>query len=93
MQKLLLIAGLAAVLALNAAPLRAEEGDEDYRFHFRLEGMDELTQGLEEMLRALPMFETPFIDENGDIIIRRAPPLDLDRLFDPPAEEPEFADI
>lgn len=92
MRKLLLIVGLAALLA---PPAWADDPEEGYRFHFRLEGMDELTRGLEDMLRSLPMFETPYIDENGDIIIRRAPPLDLDldRLFDPLPEEPEFADI
>ena len=92
MRKLLLIVGLAALLA---PPAWADDADDGYRFHFRLEGMDELKHGLEDMLRSLPMFEAPYVDENGDIIIRRAPPLDLDldRLFDPPAEEPEFADI
>jgi hypothetical protein len=94
MRKLLLTTGMAAVLALAAGPALAEDPDESYRFEFRMEeGLDKLKDGLEEMLRSLPRYERPYIDENGDIIIRRLPPFefDLDRLFGP--EEPEFADI
>jgi hypothetical protein len=49
-------------------------------------------QDMDEFLRAIPRFEAPFIDENGDIIIRRAPPGPGFEPFQRPAE-PEFADI
>ena len=94
MRKLLLTMGVAG-LVLGAAPAaRADEQGEDWQnqFNFRLEGFDKLMQGMDDLLKSIPRYQAPIIDENGDIIIRRAP---RERGFDPftrPAE-PEFADI
>jgi hypothetical protein len=98
MSRFLRLTGLATglLLAAPAAGL-ADESDKDWRerfqYDFRIEGLDKLMQGVDELLRSVPRFETPFIDENGDIIIRRAPPRGLEwDPFQPPAD-PDFADI
>ena len=97
MRKILLLTGLTGVLLLGGAPAApAEEQDEDWQqhFQFRLEGLDQLMQGMDDLLRSIPRFEAPYIDENGDIIIRRAPPgPGLDPWFRNQPTEPEFADI
>jgi hypothetical protein len=98
MRKILLLTGLTGVLLLDGAPAAmAEEQDEDWRdqfeYDFQIEGLDKLMQGMDEFLRSIPRFEAPYIDENGDIVIRRAPPLEPE--FNPfrRPTEPEFADI
>jgi hypothetical protein len=97
MRKILLLTGLTGVLLLGGAPAAlAEERDDDWRerFDFRIEGLDKLMQGMDDLLRSIPRFEAPYIDENGDIIIRRAPPgPGLDEWFRNQPREPEFADI
>jgi hypothetical protein len=95
MGKLLLMTGLAGVLLMAGAPTgRADDQDKGWQYDFRIEGLDKLMQGMDEFLRSIPRFEAPFIDENGDIIIRRAPPEDpgLDEWFRRQPREPEFAD-
>jgi hypothetical protein len=99
MRRILLLTGLTGVLLLAGVPVAmAEEQDEDWRdrfdYDFRIDGLDELMQGMDEFLRSIPRFEAPYIDENGDIIIRRAPPgPGLDPWFRNQPTEPEFADI
>jgi len=95
MRRFLLTAGLtgALLLAGPAAGLAADQDDETWRYDFRIEGLDDLMQDMDRFLRAIPRFEAPYIDENGDIIIRRAPPIEPEASpFQRPAE-PEFADI
>ena len=94
MRKMLLTMGVAGLLIGAGQAAWADEQSDDWRdqFHFRLEGFDKLMQGMDDLLQSIPRYEAPIIDENGDIIIRRAP---REREFDPftwPAE-PEFADI
>jgi hypothetical protein len=98
MGKVLLLTGLVGALLL-AGPSAglADDQDEDWRdrfeYDFQIEGLDKLMQGMDEFLRSIPRFEAPYFDENGDIIIRRAPPLEPEfDLFRRPTE-PEFADI
>lgn len=45
------------------------------------EGMDKLLKALEQLLQAVPQYEPPIVNKNGDIIIRRKHP--------PPAPGPE----
>ena len=92
MRRILLSAGLTGVLLLGGAPAGLADEDDGWQYDFRIEGLDELMQDMDEFLRAIPRFEAPFIDENGDIIIRRAPPGSGLDPFQRPAE-PEFADI
>ena len=94
MRKLLMTMGLAGLVLCAGAAARADDqsGDWQNQFNFRLEGFDKLMQGMDDLLKSIPRYQAPIIDENGDIIIRRAP---REREFDPfvrPAE-PEFADI
>lgn len=49
------------------------------------EGVDKLLKALEQLLRAVPQYEPPFVNKNGDIIIRRRHPLPAPR----PEEKPE----
>ncbi len=93
MRKLLLTTGLAGLLLCAGQAARADEQGKDWQdqFHFRLEGLDKLMQGMDDLLRSIPRYQAPIIDDNGDIIIRRVP---REREFDPftrPAE-PEFVD-
>jgi len=94
MRKILLTAGLAGLLLGAGQAAWADDQGNDWQdqFHFRFENLDELMQGMDELLQSIPRYEAPIIDENGDIIIRRAP---REPGFDPfvRPEEPEFADI
>jgi hypothetical protein len=98
MGKLLLTIGLASLVLCAGQTARADDQDNDWQkqFQFRLEGFDEgldkLMQGMDDLLKSIPLYQTPIINDNGDIIIRRVP---RDFEYDPlqRAEEPEFADI
>ena len=93
MGKLLLTMGLAGLLLCAGQAVRADDqgGDWQDQFHFRLEGFDKLMQGMDDLLRSIPRYQAPIIDDNGDIIIRRVP---REREFDPFVRpvEPEFTD-
>jgi len=94
MRKILLTTGVAGLLLCSGQAVRADEQDKDWQhqFQFRLEGLDRLMQGMDDLLQSIPRYQAPIIDDNGDIIIRRAP---REREFDPSTRstEPEFADI
>jgi hypothetical protein len=97
MRKILLTMGVAGLLIAAGQAAWADDQENDWndwqdQFHFRLEGFDTLMQGMDELLQSIPRYEAPIIDENGDIIIRRAPRGWEFELFAPPAE-PEFQDI
>jgi len=93
MRRLLLTIGLAGAVLCAGGAAWADDQENDWQnqFHFRLEGLDKLMQGMDDLLKSIPRYQAPIIDDNGDIIIRRAP---REREFDPfvrPAE-PEFVD-
>jgi hypothetical protein len=94
MRKIMLTMGVAGLLLCTGQAARADDQGKDWQdqFNFRLEGFDKLMQGMDDLLKSIPRYQAPIIDENGDIIIRRAPP---EREFDPFVRptEPEFADI
>jgi hypothetical protein len=79
MRRLLILSALALVWTL-ARPVSAADNrsPED----LAVEGMDKMKQAFEELLRSIPRFDSPIITDDGDIIIRRQPPVDL-----PPAPE------
>jgi hypothetical protein len=94
MRKLVLTVGLAGLVLCAGQAAWADDQENDWQdqFHFRLEGLDELMQGMDELLQSIPRYEAPIVDENGDIIIRRAPRgPDFDPFVRP--AEPDFADI
>ena len=94
MRTILLTMGVAGLLIGAGQAAWADEQSDDWQqqFRFRLEGFDKLMQGMDDLLQSIPRYEAPIIDENGDIIIRRAP---RGPEFDPFTRpvEPEFADI
>ena len=94
MRKFVLTIGMAGLVLCAGQAARADEQGNDWQnqFNFRLEGLDKLMQGMDDLLKSIPRYQAPIIDDNGDIIIRRAP---SKPEFDPftRSEEPEFADI
>ena len=94
MGKILLTMGVAGLLLCAGQAARADDQNKDWpeQFRFRLEGLDKLMQGMDDLLKSIPRYQAPIIDDNGDIIIRRAP---REPEFDPFVRpvEPEFADI
>ena len=94
MRKILLSMGVAGLLLGAGQAAWADDQSDDWQqqFHFRLDDFDKLMQGMDDLLQSIPRYEAPIIDENGDIIIRRAP---REHEFDPFTwpDEPEFADI
>jgi hypothetical protein len=94
MRKFVLTMGIAGLVLSAGQAVRADEQGNDWQdqFNFRLEGLDKLMQGMDNLLKSIPRYQAPIIDDNGDIIIRRAP---SEPEFDPftRSEEPEFADI
>jgi hypothetical protein len=94
MRKILLTMGVAGLLVGAGQAAWADEQSDNWQqqFHFQLEGLDQLMQGMDELLQSIPRYEAPIIDENGDIIIRRAPREPESGPFTRPVG-PEFADI
>jgi hypothetical protein len=79
---LLIIISLAAAGAANAATEKPAWPDGDRLADDMREAGELIRQGLEKMLgsidstlRAMPRYELPTIDEDGNIIIRRKPPV------------------
>ena len=94
MRKILVTMGVAGLVLCAGQAARADDQSKDWeqQFHFRLHDLDKLMQGMDELLQSVPRYQAPIIDENGDIIIRRAP---REPEFDPftRAPNPDFADI
>lgn len=94
MRKFVLTMGIAGLVLCAGQAVRADEQGNDWQdqFNFRLEGLDKLMQGMDNLLKSIPRYQAPIIDDNGDIIIRRAP---HDPEFDPFTRlpDPNFADI
>lgn len=66
----------AAALALLIAfgppgPLAAQEKGDESPQALAGEAIDRLMRALDLLIGAIPQFEAPYINENGDIIIRR----------------------
>ncbi|MEX2617208.1 MAG: hypothetical protein WD767_14020 [Alphaproteobacteria bacterium] len=65
---------LAAVLLAGSPALAADESPKKDPQALVSEGMQNLMQAMEMLLLSIPQFEAPFMNENGDIIIRRKNP-------------------
>jgi hypothetical protein len=94
MSRILLTAAVAALVLCAGPAAHADDQGKDWQqqLQFGLDDLGALMQRMDDMLQSIPRFEAPIIDENGDIIIRRAP---RERGFDPftRPDEPGFADI
>ncbi|MBV8652626.1 MAG: hypothetical protein JO255_14260 [Alphaproteobacteria bacterium] len=86
---------IAAVTLLAPATLRASEATEpapgfaeDMQRAAELmrQGLNKALGSVESLLRAMPQYELPQVNENGDIIIRRKRP-------DGPSADPESRSI
>jgi len=63
---------IAISLALAPDVSAAEEPSQRERAEaFARQGMERLMQALDLLMESIPQYELPFVDENGDIIIRR----------------------
>lgn len=63
---------IAINLALTPGVSIAEEPSQRERAEaFARQGMERLMQALDLLVGSIPQYELPFVDDNGDIIIRR----------------------
>ena len=72
MKAILLIAALAFTgPAANAAelPPAMEQAERELR-----EGLEKVLRAVEGFVKSIPVYEAPYMDDKGDIIIRRKPP-------------------
>lgn len=77
------------ILALTALPASAGPQQEDDPSRLATEGLDKMVQALEALVRSIPQYEKPEINEYGDIIIRRKRPDGPRRLPDPNDDKPQ----
>jgi hypothetical protein len=88
------VLGFVATLAMAslALPAAAETDERSGKTpeELAIEGMDRLMRALELLIQSIPQYEAPFVDENGDIIIRRRHPRGEPEPRDP-TEPPEPA--
>jgi hypothetical protein len=72
MKAILLIAALAftgpAAYAAEFPPAM-EQAERDLR-----EGLEKVLRAVEGFVKSIPVYEAPYMDDKGDIIIRRKPP-------------------
>jgi hypothetical protein len=73
MSRWIFAVALGAALAgiAMASPARAEAETEKTPSEMALEGLSRLMDALNLFIDSIPQYEPPYIDENGDIIIRR----------------------
>ncbi len=81
---------LAALLALAPATGRADEHPTARAEQLLREATENLMRALETLLLAIPLYEMPEVNDDGDIIIRRKRP---GGEADPPADEGEIERI
>ncbi|MDA0655430.1 MAG: hypothetical protein O2912_03340 [Proteobacteria bacterium] len=67
-----LVLGVALTLAQPA--IAAPKSPQDQAAELARQGLEKLMQALELMIKHIPQYETPIINENGDIIIKRKNP-------------------
>jgi len=68
-----LVGAMTLPLAGYFAPAYAQSDEPPQQTpdELAVEGVNKLMQALQLLIQQLPQYETPVIDENGDIIIRR----------------------
>ncbi len=71
-----MLQGLVLSTVLIAAPALAQSDVPDKKSPegLALEGIDRLMRALDLMLQSIPQYEAPYVNEEGDIIIRRKHP-------------------
>lgn len=75
MRAILAVLALVAASALaQPAAVLAQGESEETPGELTAEAIDRLLRALELFIGSIPQYEAPYIDENGDIIIRRKQP-------------------
>lgn len=69
-----LAASMIALMALTAAPAWAEPQQDKDPHALASDGIQSLLKAMEMMFLAIPQYDTPYVNEDGDIIIRRKNP-------------------
>lgn len=89
MRAIVAVTALAAALAL-AQPVagQAEDDTETSPGELTAEAVDRLLRALDLLMGSIPQYEAPFVNENGDIIIRRKHAGDDDGPLPTPEEKP-----
>lgn len=72
--KKILLAGTVALMTLGSAPAFADSDQDKDPHALASDGIQSLLKAMEMMLLAIPQYEAPYVNENGDIIIRRKNP-------------------
>jgi hypothetical protein len=65
---------LSVALTLAQPSLAAPNSPQDQAAELARQGLEKLMPALELMINHIPQYETPTINENGDIIIKRKNP-------------------
>ena len=69
-----LATALIAVAVLTGVPAYAADQQKKSPEELANEGLQSLLQAMEMLLKAIPQYEAPYVNEHGDIIIRRKNP-------------------
>lgn len=88
MRSVLAATALAAALVL-AQPIAvpAQDDQDTSPEELTAEAVDRLLRALDLLLGSIPQYEAPYVNENGDIIIKRKHP-DKDEGLPTPEEKP-----
>ena len=73
------------LVAMPQDAVLAQASEEESPGEIAREGVEHLMRALDAFIDMIPQYETPELNENGDIIIRRKP-----RRNSQPNEEPEI---
>jgi hypothetical protein len=68
---ILAVIALGAVLAGTPPAFAQGEEDETSPGELTVEAIDRLLRALDLLIESIPQYEAPFVNEDGDIIIRR----------------------
>lgn len=91
MRAILAVIALGAVLAATP-PTSAQEEGETSPGELTAEAIERLLRALDMVIGSIPQYEAPFVNENGDIIIRRKHP-ERERPLPTPERKPAPPDI
>ena len=74
MRAIFALAALATALALAQPAAGQGMAEEESPGELTAEAVDRLLRALDLLIGSIPQYEAPYINENGDIIIRRKNP-------------------
>lgn len=92
MRAILAVIALGAVLAGTPPAAAQAEEDETSPGELTVEAIDRLLRALDLLIESVPQYEAPFVNEDGDIIIRRKHPK-RERPLPTPERKPATPEI